>query len=79
MPIRIAINGFGRIGKNIVRALYERGLTDRIELVAINDLGSPDVLAHLLQFDTVHGRFAKHVEAGTDSLSIDNHTVNINV
>ncbi|MBR37475.1 MAG: type I glyceraldehyde-3-phosphate dehydrogenase [Idiomarina sp.] len=77
MPIRIAINGFGRIGKNIVRALYERGLTDHIELVAINDLGSPDVLAHLLQFDTVHGRFAAQVEAGIDSLSIDNHTISV--
>ncbi|PYE34470.1 glyceraldehyde-3-phosphate dehydrogenase (NAD+) [Idiomarina fontislapidosi] len=77
MPIRIAINGFGRIGKNIVRALYERGLSDQIELVAINDLGSPEVLAHLLQFDTVHGRFNASVAAHENALTIDDHSVQV--
>ncbi len=65
---RIAINGFGRIGRNIVRALYERpDLQDKIKIVAINDLGRLDVNAHLLRFDTVgstrsvrHGAWTLH-------------------
>lgn len=57
MPIRIAINGFGRIGRNTLRALYESGYRDRLEVVAINDLGKGEVNTHLFRFDTVHGRF----------------------
>ena len=60
--IRVAINGFGRIGRNILRALYERNLQHEIQIVAINDLGSPEINAHLLQFDTTHGQFAFSVE-----------------
>jgi glyceraldehyde 3-phosphate dehydrogenase len=55
MTIKVAINGFGRIGKNIVRAWLERGLCDTIEIVAINDLGDPATHAHLLKYDSVHG------------------------
>ena len=54
---RIAINGFGRIGRNVLRALYERNLQSEIQIVAINDLGSPEINAHLLKYDTVHGTF----------------------
>ena len=69
---KIAINGFGRIGRNIVRALYERpDLQDKIKIVAINDLGDVNISAHLLEFDTVHGRFNQQVEVGTNSLSIN--------
>lgn len=55
MTIKVAINGFGRIGKNIVRAWLERDLCDTIEIVAINDLGDPATHAHLLKYDSVHG------------------------
>ena len=62
--INIAINGYGRIGRNILRALYERAnLRDQIRIVAINDLGSADINAHLTQFDTTHGRFGMSVTA----------------
>ena len=56
MAVRVAINGFGRIGRNVLRAIIESGRTD-IEVVAINDLGPVETNAHLLRFDSVHGRF----------------------
>ena len=68
---RVAINGFGRIGRNILRALYERQLHPQIEIVAINDLGSPEINAHLLQYDTTHGRFAWDVSTTADGFEID--------
>ena len=69
---KIAINGFGRIGRNIVRALYERPeLQASIQIIAINDLGNAQINAHLLQFDTVHGRFNQSVDVDTDSLTIN--------
>ena len=59
---KIAINGFGRIGRNIVRAYYERPeLHDKLQIVAVNDLGDVDISAHLLQFDTVHGLSLIHI------------------
>jgi len=58
MAIKLAINGFGRIGRNIVRALYESGLEDQIKIVAINELADPKGIAHLLKYDTSHGRFS---------------------
>jgi len=60
MPIRVAINGYGRIGRNMLRALYEnlqQGCNRQVRLVAINDLGSPESLLHLTRYDTTHGRF----------------------
>ena len=63
MSIRIAINGFGRIGRNIVRALYQQRQSNpysALEIVAINDLGPANTNAHLLEFDSVHGRFKRH-------------------
>ena len=73
--IRVAINGFGRIGRNILRALYERNLQGQIQVVAINDLGSPEINAHLLQFDTTHGRFAFNVEQSQDGFKIAGYPI----
>ena len=58
MSINIAINGFGRIGRNVVRALYENARTNDFKLVAINELAEPEGIAHLLKYDSTHGRFA---------------------
>jgi len=65
MTVKVAINGFGRIGRNVLRALIETGRTD-VEVVAINDLGPVETNAHLLQFDSVHGRFPSQVSHGED-------------
>ena len=67
--VRVAINGFGRIGRNIVRAIYESGRKD-IDVVAVNDLGPVETNAHLMQFDSVHGRFPREVTVKGDSISI---------
>ena len=67
--VRVAINGFGRIGRNIVRAIYESGRKD-IDVVAVNDLGPVETNAHLLQFDSVHGRFPHEVTVKGDTISI---------
>ena len=60
--LRIAINGFGRIGRNVLRALYETGRKQDIQVVAINELAEPEGIAHLLKYDTSHGRFAFAVD-----------------
>ncbi|WP_018693760.1 type I glyceraldehyde-3-phosphate dehydrogenase [Algicola sagamiensis] len=62
MTIRVAINGFGRIGRNIVRALYESAIDYDLKIVAINDLGDSAINAHLLKYDTAHGQFGASVE-----------------
>lgn len=71
MTIRVAINGFGRIGRNVLRALYENNYRDRIEVVAINDLAPPATNAHLFQYDSVHGRFNGDVSADDHSITIN--------
>ena len=71
MTIRVAINGFGRIGRNILRAKYENDKFDDIEIVAINDLGDSSINAHLLVHDTVHGKFQKGVEVKGNKILID--------
>jgi len=76
MAIRVGINGFGRIGRNILRAIYESKRTD-IEIVAANDLGPVETNAHLLRFDSVHGRFPGEVTVKGDSLSLGNGTIKI--
>jgi D-erythrose 4-phosphate dehydrogenase len=68
--INIAINGFGRIGRSVVRALFESGQADHFNLVAINDLAPASGIAHLLKYDTTHGRFAFKVELQSECLSI---------
>jgi glyceraldehyde 3-phosphate dehydrogenase len=69
MTLKVAINGFGRIGRNVLRAIIEDGRTD-IEVVAINDLGPVDTNAHLLQYDSVHGRFPHPVTVQGSSLDV---------
>ncbi|WP_422371421.1 type I glyceraldehyde-3-phosphate dehydrogenase [Hoeflea sp.] len=70
MKTRIAINGFGRIGRNVVRAIYESGRQD-IDIVAINDLGPVETNAHLMRWDSVHGKFPKTVEVDGDTIRIE--------
>ena len=69
MAVRVAINGFGRIGRNVLRAIIESGRTD-IEVVAVNDLGPVETNAHLLRFDSVHGRFPATVTSGEDWIDV---------
>lgn len=71
MTIRIAINGFGRIGRNVLRALYGQNHREHLQVVAINDLGSPAMNAHLLRFDSVHGAFDGTVEADEHQLVVN--------
>ena len=75
--IRIAISGFGRIGRNVTRALYESGKREQIELVAINDLADVNTNAHLLKFDSVHGRFMRDIKIDGKDLMIDQNRVRI--
>jgi glyceraldehyde 3-phosphate dehydrogenase len=69
MTVKVAINGFGRIGRNILRAIVEQGRTD-IEVVAINDLGPVETNAHLLRYDSVHGRFPATVTTTETSIDV---------
>lgn len=71
MAIRIAINGYGRIGRNVMRALHESGRKGEFDVVAINDLGDSQTNAHLTQFDTAHGRFPGTVEVVENDLVIN--------
>ncbi|MDU1105073.1 MAG: glyceraldehyde 3-phosphate dehydrogenase NAD-binding domain-containing protein, partial [Enterobacter sp.] len=70
MTVRVAINGFGRIGRNVVRALYESGRRAEITVVAINELADATGMAHLLKYDTSHGRFAWDVRQERDRLFV---------
>ena len=69
MAVKVAINGFGRIGRNVLRAIIESGRTD-IEVIAINDLGPVATNAHLLQYDSVHGRFPVEVKHTDDTIDV---------
>ena len=69
MTVRVAINGFGRIGRNVVRAIYESGRKD-IDVVAVNDLGPVETNAHLLRYDSVHGRFPSQVKVDGDTINV---------
>src|SRR3979411_225047 len=76
MALRVAINGFGRIGRNILRAIAESGRKD-IEVVGINDLGPVETNAHLLRFDSVHGRFPGTVTVDGDQISLGNGKIKV--
>ena len=76
MTVRIAINGFGRIGRNVLRALHETGRED-LEVVAINDLAPTDNLAHLLKYDSVHGKFPGQVSATETSIDIGDGPIGV--
>jgi glyceraldehyde 3-phosphate dehydrogenase len=77
MAVKIAINGFGRIGRNILRALYEGPHRGSIEIVAINDLGDANTNAHLAKYDTAHGIFPFDVQANEDSIIVDNDKIKV--
>ena len=77
MAVKVAINGYGRIGRNIMRAVYEYNRRDEIEIVAINDLGDADTNAHLTQFDTAHGRFAGDVSVDGGDLVVNGDRVRV--
>ncbi|PWV64717.1 type I glyceraldehyde-3-phosphate dehydrogenase [Plasticicumulans acidivorans] len=78
MSVRVAINGYGRIGRNVLRALYERGRDScDIEIVAINDLGDVKTNAHLTRYDTVHGRFAADVGIDGDDLVVNGDHIRV--
>ncbi|MEO0480896.1 MAG: type I glyceraldehyde-3-phosphate dehydrogenase [Planctomycetota bacterium] len=74
MAIRVAINGFGRIGRLVFRVLQER---DGFEVVAINDLADAGALAHMLKYDTVHGRYPGTVEGGEGSMTVDGQSIKV--
>src|ERR1700755_756647 len=76
MSVRVAINGFGRIGRNVLRAIAEADRTD-IEVVAINDLAPVETNAHLLRFDSVHGRFPREVTVKGDTISVGNGSIKV--
>lgn len=76
MTVRVAINGFGRIGRLVLRSIVEHGRTD-IEVVGINDLGPPATNAHLLRYDSVHGRFPADVGVDGDNLVINGRTIRV--
>src|SRR3982750_974759 len=76
MAVRVAINGFGRIGRNVLRAIYESDRKD-IEVVAVNDLGPVETNAHLLRFDSVHGRFPHEVTVEDDSINVGDGKIKV--
>jgi glyceraldehyde 3-phosphate dehydrogenase len=73
MPVRVAVNGFGRIGRNVFRAAYERGAD--IEWLAVNDLVDPNTITHLLKYDSNYGPFPGRVEATDTGLRVDDHEI----
>jgi glyceraldehyde 3-phosphate dehydrogenase len=75
MPVRVGINGFGRIGRNVFRAAYEKGAD--IEIVGLNDLVDPKTVAHLLKYDTTYGRFNGTVEAGDGAIIVNGKTIKL--
>jgi len=77
MTIRVAINGYGRIGRNVLRAHYEGGKTHDIEIVAINDLGDPKTNAHLTRYDTAHGKFPGTVAVDGDYMVVNGDKIRV--
>ena len=77
MAIKVAINGYGRIGRNVLRALYESGRTNEIRIVAINDLGNAETNAHLTQYDTAHGKFPGTVSAEGGDLIVNGDRIKV--
>lgn len=77
MTIRVAINGYGRIGRNVLRALYESGKRDQIQIVGINDLGDANLNAHLTKYDSVHGPFKGEVHVAGDKMVVNGDEIRI--
>jgi len=77
MTIRVGINGYGRIGRNVLRALYEKNVARDIEIVALNDLGDAATNAHLTQYDTAHGRFPGSVVVEGEHMVVNGHRIRV--
>jgi len=77
MTIKVAINGYGRIGRNILRSHYEGGKKHDLAFVAVNDLGSPETNAHLTRYDTVHGKFPGKVEVDGDAMIVNGDRIKV--
>ena len=77
MPVRLAINGYGRIGRMVLRALYESGKRDEMQIVAVNDLGDAGTNAHLTRYDSAHGRFPFEVQVGDGELIVNGDRVRV--
>ncbi|MGE5617221.1 MAG: type I glyceraldehyde-3-phosphate dehydrogenase, partial [Bacillota bacterium] len=77
MTVRVAINGYGRIGRMILRAHYESGKSHDLAIVAINDLGPPETNAHLTRYDTAHGKFPGKVEVQGDTMRVDGDPIKV--
>ncbi len=77
MTIKVAINGYGRIGRNILRAHYEGGKKHDLQIVAINDLGSPETNAHLTRYDTAHGKFPGKVDVDGDAMVVNGDRIKV--
>ena len=77
MAVKVGINGYGRIGRCIVRALHEQGRTGEIDIVAINDLGDVETNAHLTRYDSVHGKFPGTVEIAGDSIVVNGDSMKV--
>ena len=77
MAVKVGINGYGRIGRNVLRALYEAGRTKDIQIVAVNDLADPQTNAHLTQYDTAHGRFPGKVSVEGDAMVVNGDRIKV--
>jgi glyceraldehyde 3-phosphate dehydrogenase len=77
MPIKVGINGYGRIGRNVLRALYESRRTSEVQIVALNDLGDAKTNAHLTRYDTVHGRFDGEVKVDGDAMVVNGDRIKV--
>src|SRR5687767_6269522 len=77
MPIRVGINGFGRIGRQVYKAVHDGGFSDLFEIVAVNDLSPNESLAHLLKYDSTYGRFDADISATEDAILVDGKSVKV--
>ncbi len=77
MTIKVAINGFGRVGRSILRALYESGRRAEIAIIAVNELAGAEGIAHLLKYDSSHGRFAWDVRLNNDLLQVGDDNIRL--
>src|SRR6202158_6318181 len=77
MTLKVGINGYGRIGRNVLRALYEGGKRSQLKVVALNDLGDAKINAHLTRYDTVHGRFTGDVKVDGDALLVNGDRIKV--
>ena len=76
-PVRLAINGYGRIGRCVLRALYEAGLQDQLQVVAINEPADLASMAYLTRFDSTHGVFPGHIAQGANSLIVNDQRIDV--